>query len=130
MISKDSQILLTYELGGECLVSPGIYTVADVTVKNSFTKNEIFILNKPSRTLVEPVFEKAQCSVTLGSSFLENCLERPTKPKEVNFHRWLRTSLGKLSQDWNKYSDQQKIEFHIKQYVIDMGGESYSYKII
>jgi len=130
MISKDSQISLHYVLVGEHLVRPGVYTVADVTVKNSFTKNEIFILNKPSETIQKPIFDKAQMSVTLNSSFIENCLTRPEKPEGVNFHRWLRTPMGQLYQDWKRFNDTQKIEYHIKQYVIDMNGENYSYQII
>lgn len=130
MILKDSQISLTYYVGGETLKKRGVYTVADVTVKNAFTKNEVFILNKPSQTVERPVFDKAQMSVTLSSSFIENCLTRPEKPEGTNFHRWLRTPMGQLYQDWKKFSDVQKIEYHIKQYVIDMGGESYSYQII
>lgn len=130
MISTDNQISLTYTVGGECLKSSGVYTVADVTVKNGFTKNEVFILNKPSKTVKPAEFNYSQTSITLGKAFIEGCLTAPTKPKDENFHRWLRTPLGKLSQEWKRLSDEKKIAAHIAIYVDDMGGYDYSYEII
>lgn len=129
-MNKDNSISLTYTLGGETLVRPGVYTVANITVKNPFTKNEVFILNKPSQTIKKAEYNKATQQVTLSSSFIEMALERPEKPEGMSFQRWLRTPLGQLYQNWNKLSDEQKIKFHVEQYIIDMGGEDYSYEII
>lgn len=129
MITKDNQISLTYTVGGECLKKSGIYTVADVTVKNAFTKNEVFILNKPSRTIEPAQWNYSQTSVTLGGQFIEMALEPPVKPQEVNYHKWLRTPLGKLSQDWKKLTPEQKIHRHIEIYVADMGGLEFEYEI-
>lgn len=130
MITKDNQIVLTYTVGGTTLKTRGIYTVADITVKNAFTKNEVFILNKPSQTIKPAVYEQSQTSVTLGSAFIEEALKTPTKPADMNYHRWLRTPLGKLSQEWKRLSDEKKIKAHIEMYVADMGGIGYSYEII
>ena len=129
-MNKDNSISLTYTLGGETLIRSGVYTVADVTVKNPFTKNEVFILNKPSQTIKKAEYNKAAQQVTLSSSFIEMALERPVKPDGMSFQRWLRTPLGQLYQNWNKLSDEQKVKFHVEQYVIDMGSEDYSYEII
>ena len=129
-MNKDSQISLTYVLQGEYLLNKGIYTTADVTVKNPNSRKEVFITNKPSQTIKRAEYEKATQQVTLSSSFIEMALERPEKPEGMSFQRWLRTPLGQLYQNWNKLSDEQKIKFHVEQYVIDMGGEDYSYEII
>jgi len=129
-MNKDNSISLTYTLGGETLIRSGVYTVADVTVKNPFTKNEVFILNKPSQTIKKAEYNKATQQVTLSSSFIEMALERPVKPDGMSFQRWLRTPMGKLYQNWNKLSDEQKVKFHVEQYVIDMNSEDYSYEII
>lgn len=130
MITTDNQISLTYELGGEYLLRKGSYTVADVTVKNPLSKNEVFILNKPSQTIKKAEYDRATQQVTLSSSFIEMALEKPSKPEGMSFQRWLRTPLGQLYQNWNKLSNEQKVKFHVEQYVIDMNGEDYSYEII
>jgi hypothetical protein len=130
MISTDNQISLTYYVGGECLKSSGIYTVADVTVRAPFTKNEVFILNKPSQIIKPAEYNYSQTNITLGKAFIEGCLVAPTKPKDENYHRWLRTPLGQLSQLWKKMSDIEKIKYHIDLYVRDMGGYEYIYEII
>lgn len=130
MINKNNQILLTYTLGGEFLLTRGIYTSADVTVINPFTKNEVYKLNKPMQTIKRAEYEKATQQVTLNSSFIEMALERPEKPEGMSFNRWIRTPIGRLYLDWKKLSNEQKIEFHIQQYVISMNGEDYSYEII
>lgn len=127
---NDSTISLTYFIGGECLKKRGVYTVADVTVKNGFANNEVFILNKPSRTIEAAQYVYSQTSVTLGKSFVENCLTAPTKPRDENYHKWLRTPMGKLSQMWKKLSDLEKIKYHIDLYVKDMGGYEYTYEIL
>ena len=129
-MNKDSQISLTYVLQGEYLLNKGIYTTADVTVKNPNSRKEVFITNKPLQTIKRAEYEKATQQVTLSSNFIEMALERPEKPEGMSFQRWLRTPMGKLYQNWNKLSDEQKINFHIEQYVMDMGGEDYSYEII
>lgn len=130
MMNKDSQISLTYVLQGEYLLNKGIYTTANVTVKNPNSRKEVFITNKPLQTIKRAEYEKATQQVTLSSGFIEMALERPEKPEGMSFQRWLRTPLGQLYQNWNKLSDEQKIKFHVEQYVIDMGGEDYSYEII
>lgn len=130
MMNKDSQISLTYVLQGEYLLNKGIYTTANVTVKNPNSRKEVFITNKPLQTIKRAEYDKATQQVTLSSGFIEMALERPEKPEGMSFQRWLRTPLGQLYQNWNKLSDEQKIKFHVEQYVIDMGGEDYSYEII
>ena len=130
MISKESKIFLTYNVGGEYLKQSGKYTSADVSVINPFTKNEVFKLNKPSQTLQRAVYEKATQQVTLGNQFIRQALTVPEKPKNMSWGRWLRTPLGKLYQDWKKLTNEQKIAFHVQQYVMDMNGEDYSYEII
>lgn len=130
MISKESQISLTYTVGGEYLLRQGKYTSADVSVTNPFSKNEVFKLNKPSQTIERAVYEKTVQQVTLGTQFVRHALTVPEKPDNMSWGRWLRTPLGKLYQDWKKLSDAQKIAFHVQQYVIDMNGEDYSYEII
>ena len=129
-MNKDSQISLAYVLQGEYLLNKGIYTTANVTVKNPNSRKEVFITNKPSQTIKRAEYDKATQQVTLSSSFIEMALERPEKPEGMSFQRWLRTPLGQLYQNWNKLSDEQKIKFHVEQYVIDMNGEDYSYEII
>ena len=130
MISKDSKISLSFSEAGESLSKLGVYKTAEVYVKNAFTKNEVFKINKPMQTIKRAEFTKSTRHITLGSAFVEKALEFPKKPEDTNYHRWLRTPLGRISQSWKKLSDEQKIKFHIEQYVFDMGGEDYKFEII
>lgn len=130
MINKDSKISLTYTLGGECLVLPGIYSTAKVTVTNPYTKIEVVKVEKPMVTHEPAIYSKAEQTVTLDSSFVQMALEQPKKPEDMNYHRWLRTPLGKIAQEWRKMKDEQKIAFHVGLYVMDMGGEDYTYEIM
>lgn len=130
MINKDSKISLSYVLAGESLVKAGVYQTAKINVSNGFTPKEIFRLIHPMRTIERAVYSKASVSTTLNSFFVEGALESPKKPKNMLWHIWLRTPLGRISQQWKKMSDEQKLNFHVGQYVIDMGGEEYTFKII
>lgn len=130
MLNKDSQISLTYELGGEYLLKRGQYTSADVYVKGTFSKNETFKLNKPSQTIKKAEYAKAVQQVTLSNAFVRMALEKPEKPDGVSFKRWMRTPMGKLYINFKKMSAEEKIAYHIEQYVNDMGGSNYSYKIL
>ena len=130
MINKDSQISLTYELGGEYLLRRGQYTSADVYVKGTFSKNETFKLNKLSQTIRKAEYAKAMQQVTLGNAFVRMALDKPEKPEGMSFKRWMRTPMGKLYLNFKKMSAEEKIAYHIEQYVADMGGGNYSYKIL
>lgn len=130
MVNKETQISLTYTLGGESLVKAGVYQTAEVKVTNGFTKKEIFKVVKPMQTIKQAEYSKATKEVTLNNSFVQNCLERPVKPKDKPFSMWTREPIGKAFLDWNKLSEEQKIKAHIEQYVLDMGGEEFSYKIL
>jgi hypothetical protein len=130
MINKDSRISLNYSLTGESLVKAGVYTVAKVNVINGCTDKEVFSLISPSRTVCNAVYSKATKQTTLSGGFVEMALELPRCPKGDNRFRWMRTPLGRISQQWKKMSDEQKIKFHIEQYVLDMEGEEFSYEII
>ena len=115
---------------GEYLLNKGIYTTANVTVKNPNSRKEVFITNKPLQTIKRAEYEKATQQVTLGTQFVRHALTVPEKPENMSWGRWLRTPLGKLYQDWKKLTNEQKIAFHVQQYVMDMNGEDYSYEII
>lgn len=93
MINKNNKIFLTFNEGGKYLTKRGIYSTC-------------------SRKVV------------LDYSFIEKALEIPESPKRNsgNYHRWLRSDLGKLWSDWKKLSDEQKIKRHIEIYVKDMTG--------
>ena len=130
MINKESKISLTYTLGGETLQDRGIYVAADVYVKNLFTKNEVFKINKPMRTVQRATYKKAQMQVTLNENFIEGAITLPVKPKEMSFHKWLRTKDGKTFLACKKMNNEQRVNYHVKLYVNDMGGEEYSYEII
>ncbi len=129
MINKNSKIVLTYQLGGTTLQERGIYKTAEVYVKNS-GKNEVFKVDKPMQTIKQPVYKQASQIVTLNSDFVQSALERPEKPKDKPFRLWSKEPIGKVFLEWRKLSSEQKLEAHIKQYVLDMGGEEYSYEII
>jgi len=130
MINKDSKISLSYVLAGESLVKAGVYETAKVLVVNGFTDNEVFKELQPMRTIKRAEYSKATNSTTLGNSFVQMALEVPKKPEGVNYHRWLRTPMGKISQQWKRMSDEQKVTFHVEQFVHDMGGEEYSFEFI
>jgi len=130
MLNKDSQISLTYELGGEYLLRRGQYTSADVYVKNPLSKNETFKLNKLSKTIKRAEYAKAVQQVTLSNAFVRMALDKPEKPDGMSFKRWMRTPMGKLYLNFKKMSAGEKIAYYIEQYVADMGGGNYSYKIL
>ena len=130
MIPKDSRISLSFLEAGESLSMLGVYKTAEIYVKNAFTKNEVFKINKPMKVIKKPEYAKSTTHVTLYSMFVEKALEHPKKPEGVNYHRWLRTPLGRISQGWKKLTDEQKLKFHVEQYVFDMGGEDYKFEII
>ena len=130
MLNKDSQISLTYELGGEYLLRRGQYTSADVYVKSTVSKNETFKINKPSQTIKRAIYSKATQQVILSNTFVRMAIEKPEKPERMSFQRWMRTSMGKFYLNFKKMSAEEKIAYHIEQYVADMGGGNYSYKIL
>ena len=130
MLNKDSQISLTYELGGEYLRNQGQYTSADVYVKSTYTKNETFKINKPSKTIKRAEYSKTMQQITLSNAFVRMALDKPEKPERMSFQRWMRTPMGKFYLNFKKMSAEEKIAYHIEQYVADMGGGNYSYKIL
>lgn len=110
MINKDSQISLTYELGGEYLLRRGQY--------------------KLSKTIKRAEYAKAVQQVTLSNAFVRMALDKPEKPDGMSFKRWMRTPMGRLYLNFKKMPAGEKIAYHIEQYVADMGGGNYSYKIL
>lgn len=126
---ETNEISLTYLVGGECLVRPGKYTSADVYVKNNWKKDEIFRVNKPSETLVEPVYSGARCVVKLSQSFIDEAMSAPKRPSSLPMNIWLHTNAGKLAQNWKKFSIAEKLDIAINNYVQSRGGHSPSYEV-
>lgn len=127
MYKEERQISLTFLLGGECLVSPGIYETAEVSVKKPFTPNEKFKLVKPMKIVKEPTYTNASKVVNLNSDFISDALKRPERPSYMSIDKWLQTKRGQLQQKWNTLTENQKIDYAVSQYVRDMGGSSYSF---
>ena len=124
-MNKNSIISLTYTLGGEYLLQRGEYVSADI-----YSNGPVFKINKPMRTVKSAKYDKAYININLPVQFTRMALGKPDKP-ESSVGRWMRTTeVGSLFLKWNKLSDEQKIEAHIKDYVKDMGGEEYSYEIL
>lgn len=127
MSKEQRQISLTYVVGGECLVRPGKYTLADVEVKHAGTENEVVTVKKPLEVIEEPIIKKAKVNVTLGSSFVEEALQPPHKPPYMKVERWLKTYKGAIAQKWHTLTDEQKISISVQQYVRDMNGTEFDF---
>lgn len=116
---KENKHLTAYfqEIQG-CLVESGKYSVATIEVSNSFQKNEIFKLIKPSETIKEAVYKQATRSINMDERFVDMCLERPKKPsKGCSQKEW------DLYANWNKISENKKIEVQLEKLAHDMGCE-------
>ena len=114
-MDKNSRIFLTFNESGKYITKRGEYSVAKLSGGNVTT---------PSKTLKHPEYADCSRKVVLDYSFIEKALEIPESPKRNSgdYHRWLRSDLGKLWSDWKKLSDEQKIKRHIEIYVKDMTG--------
>ena len=114
-MNKNNKIFLTFNEGGKYLTKRGIYSTAKIRQ---------CIVVEESRTIKHPEYADCSRKVVLDYSFIEKALEIPESPKRNSgdYHRWLRSDLGKLWSDWKKLSDEQKIKRHIEIYVKDMTG--------
>lgn len=130
MIDKNSQIFLTYKLGGESLVKAGVYKSAKVLVKNVNTDKEVVVVLEPMQVIEKPKYSYATMTTILGSEFIEAALERPIKPEGRNIHWWFRTIQGQLFLNWNKLSDEKKLEMQVISFVEDMRGELIDWEIL
>lgn len=145
MIDNSSKILLTVSRG-KSLVRPGVYSSAEVTVKNPFTTKsgrwrqlsqnhfrsedgEEVIINKPMQTIRRPEYQESTQVVNLGYHFIANALTRPSRPRQ-GFYRWIKTPIGKLFQDWKHKSDEQKIQVHLEELAESLGGTVKNWEIL
>ena len=124
MNNKYSEIYLTYQVGGECLLQKDKYQEAKINVTNSFRRDEKCVIVNPMKILSEPVFEYAVQKVTLGKEFIENALTKPEpSKKKLNFKN------SKFITSWGRTSQIEKIKFAIEKYVDDLGGTNPSFEI-
>jgi len=143
MISNNSEILLTVSRG-KSLAKAGVYESAKTTVKNSWAggrwsqlnnahfktdKGEELIVHEQMKVIEPPVYKEATQVLCLGESFVKMALSRPTMPRDGK-HRWMKTPIGKLFQDWKHYSDEQKIQVHLEELAESMGGTVKSWDLI
>jgi hypothetical protein len=135
---NENKVFLTYSLGKKHLVSRGIYKPAKISkTKKMITydcgiKDNEVVIDVPMKTVKAPIYSEATATVTLGKHFLERALERPKGPK-YGFQRWLRSEEGKLYQNWNKLSEDKRVEIAVGIYVADMTGSKdtpFSFEII
>ena len=128
MISNDSKILLTVSRG-KSLAKAGVYKEAEVSVKNSFQKNEEYKVLKQMRVVDPPEYKESTQVITLGHYFIKNALSRPEKPRQ-GFYHWIKTPIGKLFQDWKRMSDNQKLQIHLDELAESLGGTVKSWDLI
>ncbi len=129
---------------GMSLAKAGVYESAKTTVKNSWTggrwsqlnnahfktdKGEELIVHEQIKVVEPPVYKEATQVINLNESFIQMALSRPVPPRDGS-RRWLRTPIGKLSQDWKRYSDEQKIEVHLRELAESLGGSIKNWEII
>ncbi len=134
---NENKIVISYQLGGQYFKNRGKYTSAKVSRKRGKEGNFEFVTDVRSKTLIEPEYEDASITLTLGKPFLEYCLptEKPKRPnlKGKAWARWIKSREGRLWQDHNKLTDKQKINLHVERYVEDLTGDRgnlISYNII
>lgn len=128
MIDSTSKILLTVSRG-KYLVRQGVYKEAKINVKNSFSKEEKMTITEPMKTVVRPEYKEATQVITLSYHFIKHALERPIPPEE-GLHRWLRSPMGKLAQNWKHASFKEKIEPHLQEIAEHLGGKVKSWEVI
>ena len=132
MIDNISKISLTYELGGEYLLTRGSYTVAELSKEPNELYNcangdviKIKSVITKSQTIKEPVFTNPTKHIILGEAFIENAMERPQKPhKNDSIHKW------NLYHNWHKMSVKAKLAEAVKQYVKDVNGGKFEWELL
>lgn len=138
MYTEENKILLTYTLGGSHFVQRGEYTAAKIELGPEITyscgiKGPQCIIKSPIQVVKPSVSSKSECNITLDWIFIKGCLERPKLPKGANYHRWNRSEIGKLAQDWVKLKPEARIRRHLEIYVSDMTGQvdpEFKYEIV
>lgn len=146
MIDNTSKILLTVSRG-ESLTKVGAYQPAEVEIKNPFTTRsgrwrelskfhhksddgEEVTIRKAMRVIEPPEYKESTQVINLGPQFIKMALTRPVKPRGMSFHGWVKTTMGKLFQDWKRLNDEQKIEAHLKEIAESLGGTVKSWELM
>lgn len=134
MISNDSQIYLTLVKEGSRILRNSVIESAVVEVVNPQQKygkwtemspikhvcstGEELHIKRAARVIKDAEYEDCVVKTTLGSAFVEYALQRPSKPRNMNMGRFLRSEEGKAYQNWNKMSNIEKLEFRVNEYAL------------
>lgn len=125
MITKQSTCSASFKEIGETIQQRGVYSVAKISVQNSFKDNEVCTILEQSKTIKEPIFKQATRSIKLSNSFLELCLTRPKKPhSSATYKEW------DFYNEWNKISKVDKVRFQLEKLAHDLNSELISFEIL
>ena len=124
-MSNYTTVSLTYKVGEPQILNRGQYLEAEIEVKNGLTKKEQSKVIKSLQVIQEPQYEQGTCNVNLLKPFIENALERPSKPG-----RKASQEEFDLFRNWNKMTDRAKIAVAVKKYVKEMGGFDPQFEIL
>jgi len=132
MITKDNKLVASFEEIGSHLTCRGNYKSAVLEVKNAFQFDkktgeslEIVKTLEPMQTIREPEYSHATRNVTFNNEFLMMSLSRPIKPRKgAPFSEWT------IFEQWNKTSENDKIEFQLNKYAHDINSVLISFEVL
>lgn len=117
---------------GESLATASVIESAIVEVKNPKYKHgnwreispikhicstgEELHIKRAARIIKDAVYNEVITNTTLCSAFVEWALTRPSKPRSMNMGRFLRTDEGKLFQNWNRLSNNDKLQSRVEEF--------------
>ena len=114
MDPNETKVALSYKVAGAQLT----YGKYDYQEKSPNTGN-FLPMRKRFRILKESTCDDCIKRVTLGTSFIKHALKTRPHPRD-NMHAY---------KHWGKWSDEEKLEYHIVQFVRDMDAFDYEYEI-
>ena len=111
----DAQVTLTYHLRGAQLL-PGVYSFREKVLGKILPKNV------QCRTVRFPKYAECIQTILLPESFVNHAISVKGRPNR-NKHSGTYTF-------WQRMSPKERLGFHIKTYVSDLGGGDYFYDIL
>jgi hypothetical protein len=124
MIDNTSKISLTYQIGGEYLLTSGQYSVAELN-HNKKDKDGNPTIQTPSVIKAQPTYHKAKCHIMLPYSFIEESLKPLEKLKEKEDYQYADARLR-----WKTWTEKMKLNFHVTRYVSDMRGSNPEWELV
>lgn len=113
---ENASVSLTYRIEGT-LKSRGKYEYRERTSNGNVISDEERLFTKE-----RPKFNDSSVTVTLNEDFVNMAISEEGRPK--------RNQSNKAFTFWNKWTEKERLHWHINKYVMDRGGHEYKYQIL